>query len=290
VKEEISVLSMSDNEKVRVAVYRPDEKAKCVIQLVHGFGEHMGQYQDLVGKLVKLGCVCVIHDQRGFGVLAAKNKKQQGVTNSYGNWISDVLEIRKKLIANDFSGLPVVLFGHSMGGNIALNILLRTGSVNQLYVKAIVESPWLRLAEPPAKIVTWIAQGLGRISERFAVPTGLKMQYVIHDQEIVKQVVNDGIFHTRLSMRLYGQIAQAGEYVLSHADNLSVATLLLGAQEDHIVSIAAIREFASHVPGENLHYVEIPHGYHLLHADDVWEQFMKEVEEFLNLDEQDEHK
>ncbi|MDR2977014.1 MAG: lysophospholipase [Streptococcaceae bacterium] len=281
-RETISVQTMSDGKKVRLALYQPSQtEGKYVIQLVHGFGEHMGQYQDLISKLVNMGYVCVIHDQRGFGELAAQNKKLQGVTNSYDNWTSDVLEIRKTLIEKNFPNLPVVLFGHSMGGNIALNILLKEESAAQLYAKAIIESPWLRLAEPPAKIVTGLAKALGKISARFAVPTGLKMQYVIHDQALVKQVVNDGIFHTRLSMRLYGQIAEAGEYNLAHADRLLVPTLLLGAQEDHIVSIEAIREFASKA-SPKLQYSEIPYGYHLLHADDVWKEFMAEIEHFLN--------
>ncbi|GAB2027017.1 alpha/beta hydrolase [Lactovum odontotermitis] len=282
-KEKTFTQLMSDGEKIRVAVYQPEKaQAKCVIQLVHGFGEHIGQYQTLIPSLTEMGCICVIHDQRGFGEFAAKNKKLQGVTDSYENWISDVLEIRG-LIAEKYTELPIVLFGHSMGGNIALNILLRNAdSAEQKYSRAVIESPWLRLAEPPAKIVTAAAKILGRLSAKLAVPTGLKMQYVIHDQELVKQVVNDGLFHTRLSMRLYGQIADAGEFALANADKLSVPTLLLGAQEDHIVSIAAIREFAAAGKASGkLQYEEIPHGYHLLHADDVREQFLAKVEEFL---------
>ncbi len=52
-----------------------------------------------------------------------------------------------------FHGIPVYLYGHSLGGGIVLNYILRH---NPKIKGAIVTSPWLRLAfEPPRSKVDW---------------------------------------------------------------------------------------------------------------------------------------
>ena len=114
---------MKDHYRIRLGIFEPDQKAKAVVQLVHGFGEYTGHYLYLINELVNAGFVCLMHDQRGHGVLAAANPKLQGRARAYESLISDVLEVRK-IIGKKYPKLPVYLFGHSMGGNISLNVLL----------------------------------------------------------------------------------------------------------------------------------------------------------------------
>ncbi|MCU5753726.1 alpha/beta hydrolase [Lactococcus lactis] len=77
-EKQYEIISMKDHYRIRLGIFEPDQKAKAVVQLVHGFGEYTGHYLYLINELVNAGFVCLMHDQRGHGVLAAANPKLQG--------------------------------------------------------------------------------------------------------------------------------------------------------------------------------------------------------------------
>ena len=66
-KSIIEFVKMHDGEMLQTARYRPANERLGVIQIIHGFGEHKGQYDALVSFFVSAGYACVFHAQRGFG-------------------------------------------------------------------------------------------------------------------------------------------------------------------------------------------------------------------------------
>lgn len=278
-KERYEIISMRDHYKIRLGIFEPQRAPKGVVQLIHGFGEYTGHYLYLINDLVNAGFVCLMHDQRGHGILAAARPKMQGRAQNYDKFLSDCLEIRK-IISKKYSRLPVYLFGHSLGGNIALNLLLRNPQIQNSYQKAVIESPWLDLAHPPAKIIQSIAQVAGKISPHFRIRTRLKVAGISHHQDLVDLVTKDGIYHDFLSLRLFSQIMEAGRYAQNHAKDLTLPTLLFCGGQDAICSAPAIRRFAQQA-GENVIYDELPEAYHALHLDTDARQFLNKMKDFL---------
>ncbi|WP_374285013.1 lysophospholipase [Lactococcus sp.] len=276
-------IKANDGHDIRVGIFEPDTQAKGIVQLVHGFGEYIGHYVTVIDFFVGQGYTCVMHDQRGHGAYASKDPSQRGVSKAYDLFLEDLARVRD-LIAQDFDSLPVYLMGHSMGGNIVLNFLLRQEENQQRYEKVIVESPWLDLAEQPPKMAQKIAAIIGKLNPKIRVHTGLRVDLIAHDVDMVKSVVDDGYFHDLLSLRLFTQIKEAGQFALAHAQNIHVPLLLLGAEEDGIVSIAAIRQFAA-TANPNITYLEIKGGYHALHIDTEAETTMKKILEFIQASE-----
>lgn len=280
-KQNYQLLKMADGESIRVGIFTPDVPSKGVIQLVHGFGEYIGHYLGLIDFFIAQDYTCVMHDQRGHGEQAAQHPKTRGIAPDYHRLIEDVLEVRQ-VIAKQFPKQAVYLMGHSMGDNIVLNLLLETQKENQkLYQKAIVESPWLDLAHPPAKIAQMTANLLGKISPKIRVHTGLNVAAIAHDAKTVKLVTKDGFYHDFLSLRLFSQIKTAGQKVQAKASQLEIPTLLLCAEKDEIVSAPAIRAFAKSAKN-NLKFLEIPDGFHALHLDNQAPFVMAQMLEFLN--------
>ncbi|MFC4652198.1 alpha/beta fold hydrolase [Lactococcus nasutitermitis] len=274
--EKYEFLEMADGEKVRLGFFEPNDEIKGVIQIIHGFGEYIGHYLTVIDFLTKLGYVCVIHDQRGHGVLAKEFPKTKGIAENYEKFLSDSLEIRE-WIGKHFSEFPVFIFGHSMGGNIVLNLLIK---YPQIYQKAVIESPWLDLAEPPLEIVQVLAKFLGKISPNIRIHTHLKVEAIAHDTELVKAMTEDGFYHDVLSLRLFTQIKEAGKYVQKHAKELNTPSILFCAEQDGICSAPAIRDFAKNT-GDNVKFVEIAGGYHALHLDTQSQEFLVQMTEFL---------
>lgn len=105
---------------VREARARP----RAVVQVNHGLAEHAGRYARFADFLAARGFHVYAHDHRGHGATTAPDAppRRFALENGAEKVIADVAAVHD-LIAREHPGLPVVLFGHSMGGLIALNFL-----------------------------------------------------------------------------------------------------------------------------------------------------------------------
>lgn len=97
-------------------------KARGVLLVLHGLAEHSLRYARFAAALSARGYHVYAHDHRGHGETTAPDAPRGQFSRHDGaaKAIDDVLAIRD--IANAaHPGLPVILFGHSMGGLISLN-------------------------------------------------------------------------------------------------------------------------------------------------------------------------
>lgn len=284
-KPQVYPLVATDGITVQVARFDPTGTPNGAIHVLHGFGEHSGRYHEFADFFTKNGYVCIIHDQRGHGEMPGmseyKRERSFGISNKYDCFLDDVSAVRTQ-IATWYPNLPVILYGHSLGGNIAINYLLRRSQPE--YTKVVLETPWLRLNKPKSKLIVFVSRLLGKISHNFAIiDEKLDIDSISRDKERVAEIKNDPYFHSRMSLRIFAQITDAGEYCISNASKLSLPILLLGAEDDTIVSTEAINEFAK-VAGikGNLH-IE-PQGRHSLHNDSepTKSEILQRVLAFLN--------
>ena len=120
------------------------ENPGAAVLLVHGFGEHSGRY---------LNEVIPFFNQQGFSVLGfdlighGKSGGKRGHCAGYEQ-LMRLLDQAFTRLRTRFPNIPILLYGHSLGGNLALNFVLR--GYGKPY-GLIASSPYLRLAfQPPA--------------------------------------------------------------------------------------------------------------------------------------------
>jgi lysophospholipase len=276
------LVEMHDGISVQVGRFEPEKMPKGVLQIIHGFGEHIDRYEEMKDFFIKNNYICIIHDQRGFGIMPGKTKKQwkasRGIVSDYKLLLDDALTIREKINAW-YPDVPVILYGHSMGGNIAINSLLRKPQSG--YKKLILETPWLRLYNPPSPFKVTCARLGAKISHKLAVINKLDSNSITRDGQRSVKLKNDEYYHNRISLRLFTQVTDAGEYALKGAPDITVPTLLLCAGQDKIVSAKAIHEFYENA-GENVILEEYPEGYHSLHTDIIKTEVLERMLCFCN--------
>lgn len=96
--------------------------ARAVVQINHGLAEHAARYRSFAGFLAERGCHVYAHDHRGHGATRAPGSIPGAFARSGGadKVIADVAAVHAH-IREAHPSLPVITFGHSMGGLIALN-------------------------------------------------------------------------------------------------------------------------------------------------------------------------
>lgn len=103
-----------------------DGGARGVIQINHGLAEHAFRYARFADHMANIGFHVYAHDHRGHGHTEAPDAPQGvfAASGGAGKVIADVAAVHD-LIESEHPGLPVIVFGHSMGGMITTNFVLR---------------------------------------------------------------------------------------------------------------------------------------------------------------------
>ncbi len=97
--------------------------ARGIVLICHGLAEHSRRYEVFAIALSERGYHVYAHDHRGHGETTAPDAALGSFARRDGTSkvIADVMAMRE-LAVQSHPGLPVILFGHSMGGLIALNV------------------------------------------------------------------------------------------------------------------------------------------------------------------------
>ena len=101
-------------------------KPRGVVQINHGLAEHAARYARFAKALSVAGFHAYAHDHRGHGFTTAKDAPLGRFAEKEGaaRVLDDVLAVRNHA-STAHPGLPLVIFGHSMGGLIGMNSVLR---------------------------------------------------------------------------------------------------------------------------------------------------------------------
>lgn len=253
-KEKTIKILAPDKQELNLNIYTPDSlEPKFVIMGIHGFGEFGERYKKVAEYFTGQGAAFYIHDQRGHGLTPGT----RGVIDSYNSFLNDI-ELVLNIIREEQENKPIILYGHSMGGNIAMRYLM-TRDISNI-VCSVISSPWLKLyKETPLFLVKIIEKAMGPC---FRIKA--KIGYLSHDRELLKAVNTTGLYHNYICTTMARGIMESGLFILNNPQLLTTPTLLMSAELDNVVDLKAIEKFAAS-NRENIEYIKWPGMYHELH-------------------------
>ncbi len=128
IRKEYSIPSKSGITNVFARCWTPADGAKAVFQIVHGMAEHGERYEEFANYLCSKGFAVLVDDHVGHGK-SVNSDDDLGYFGESGGWDALVEDERAltELIKEEYSGLPIVFFGHSMGSFIAREYIRRYG-------------------------------------------------------------------------------------------------------------------------------------------------------------------
>jgi alpha-beta hydrolase superfamily lysophospholipase len=256
-------LTASDGVELFAQRWEPDQKPVGVICLVHGLGEHSGRYGHLAEVLAQAGYATMAIDLRGHGLTPGK----RGHVCSYQRVLDDITLLLEEA-QKRHPGVPLFLYGHSMGGGLVLNYALRRDAP---LAGVIATGPALRLRFEPPVIQVALTKLMNAIWPAFTQASGLNPQALSHDPEVVRRYEADPLVHDQVSASLSNGIYQAGLWALEHAEAFPVPLLLMHGGEDQFTSSEASREFAHRV-GERCTFRLWEGLYHEIHNEPEQDQ------------------
>ncbi|MFK7993305.1 MAG: lysophospholipase [Granulosicoccus sp.] len=217
----------------------PDQKQG--FYLLHGTGEHAARYEHLANRLTDAGFRVGAHDHPGHG----ESDGKRGVIDPAGALVTQAAIQIQRFAAE--TGCAPVLFGHSLGGVVASELVLEHGlSVAGLILSA--PAFVVRIRKRDRLKVNLLA----RIVPTFAIERAYDASRLTHNELIGQQAAVDPLNHGFRSAGLVNWLINSGERQLNNASKLSVDTLLLIAGADPVVDSARTQEFAALAPADKV--------------------------------------
>ena len=205
----------------------PVDEPAAAILLIHGIGEHSGRYQHVGQFFAGQGYDVASFDNRGFG----RSGGERGHVDSFDQFLDDIEE---RLAERRSLGVPVVLFGHSLGGLMAADYLVGDRPQPDL---AVLSSPALAAEVPRWQRVA--APVLGRLRPRMFFPSEIDGDGLSRDPEVGVAYAADPLLVAGGTAGLGHETFQAMARVNERLARLRIPTYVLHGDADPVVPVMA---------------------------------------------------
>ena len=199
------------------------------IIIIHGLGEHSGRYKEFASFFIKKNIGVFSFDLIGHG----KSDGLKGhISNikDFTNNIEDVLiEVRRRYI-----NTPIILFGHSLGGCLALNYLIERKSKE--ISLAIISSAWIETEIQIPKYLLIIQRIIHTFFPKIRLSNRLDTKDLSKDIKIVDKYKNDPLVHDRISLNLLSEINKTIKKIKNKDYNIEIPVLIIHGKKDKIIS------------------------------------------------------
>ena len=218
-------LSGQDGTQIYYQEWKISEP-KAYVVLVHGLGEHIGRYQHVAQYWNKHQMSVVGYDHQGHG----KSSGKRGVIRHYASLLDHLEQVLEfvKLQAVD---LPGFIYAHSMGGNIALNFLLRR---KPKIAGMICTGAAIKLAFEPSPVLVALGKIARKIYPAFAQNNQLIVEHISRNEAVVTAYKNDPLVHNQVGAELGLSLLESGKWLLQNHGPTPCPLLLMHGQDDQI--------------------------------------------------------
>ena len=226
----------ADGTPLHVRRWKPSGKPWARVLIVHGIGEHSGRYERTGRLMAEAGLHVESFDLRGHGLSGGRRV----YVRRWNDYLDDV-EVR--LTALPEPGLPLVLFGHSLGATIALDYACSTRPAPDLLV--------LSGLTLDAQVPAWqraVAPILSRVAPTLVLANPISGDQLSRDPAVGRAYFADPLVQPRTTTRLGAEFFAAMKRLRSELTRLHVPTLVIHGGDDTLVPTAVSEPLAS-VPG-----------------------------------------
>jgi alpha-beta hydrolase superfamily lysophospholipase len=210
------------------------------VGILHGLGDHAGRYANVGRALAARGFQVQALDLPGHG----KSYGKRGHVGSWAEYRAAVtLWMDRARAAQPERRWS--LLGQSMGAFVALDWALENpGRVERL----ILCAPPFQLGFRPSMLKVKAAQALVRVWPGFSQGNMILPSMLSHDQEVIREHMEDPLVHYRISARLFLEFQLMRTSLHRRAPGLRTPTLILHGSEDHVAAAEGSRRWSALTP------------------------------------------
>jgi len=261
------------NLKVYHQAWFPEGEIKAVLFIVHGVGEYSARYTNVINRFVPLGYAVYGVDHIGHG----KSEGEREMVSRFEDFIEPLITCRK-MIAEAHPGVPVIIYGHSMGALITSFHLLDHQAD---FKAAIISAPPVKVPANISPLTVTLGKVISTIAPKMGL-IGLDVHNLSHDKAVVDSYINDPlVFHGKMPARLSAEMLRAMMRVTAEANKIKIPLFILQGSADHLVDPSGAQMLYEKASSADK-TLKIYEGlYHEVHNEPEREMMFKDLEAWL---------
>jgi len=217
--------------------WEPDQgKPKAFVALVHGLGEHTARFAHVGKAMTEAGYALAGFDLRGHG----KSGGPRGHSPSLDAYMQDIREFLQ-LMTQRYPGIPHFLYGHSLGGLLALAYTIQYGARLR---GVVVTGAALRDSLQAQRAKLAMVRLFALILPKMTMASGLDISTISRDREIVEAYRIDPLVHTSITLGFGRAGLDAIDLCFARAKEFPTPLLMIHGTADKITYPSGSEEFA----------------------------------------------
>jgi alpha-beta hydrolase superfamily lysophospholipase len=209
----------------------PDGRPRAVVGMAHGVSEHSGRYAWTGEQLTRRGYALYALDHRGHG----RSEGPRAVIDRMDNAVADVGTLLGIAARESGGGARPFLFGHSMGGCIALAFATR----RQHEICGLLVSAPVAVLEAASPAQRFAGRVLSTVAPKLGVYS-IDSRTVSRDAEVVRDYDADPLnHHGRLPARTVHELAEEVDRFPETIPGITIPLLVQVGSADELVPPAA---------------------------------------------------
>lgn len=212
----------------------PSVPVRAVLQLSHGMCEYIGRYQHMAEFYAEHGIAVAGNDHLGHGLTAKPADRGHYGEPEGRRYLRNDLRSMNRILHERFPGLPVILYGHSMGSFYArwyaeawpetIHALVISGTAGPSPINGVAEAAAAAIAAVRGNRYvskTLVQMNFGPYNKRIENPTSPNA-WLTHDDAIIRAYDADPLCTFSFTAGTYREMAA----VLTHVNTTAWAKSL----------------------------------------------------------------
>jgi alpha-beta hydrolase superfamily lysophospholipase len=267
-------LHSADGKSIYTAHWLSAQSPIAVLVIAHGLGEHCGRYQPFIQYFVQRGYAVYALDHEGHG----KSEGKRGYISHFTDYV-ETLNNYVTTIKQQHPGLPVFLVGHSMGGVISVNYLIKYQ--NKL-AGCILSGPALATDDVISPFQKKLLKVLSFTTPKLPL-IKIEGAAVSRDPDVVKDYETDPlVFRGKVTARLLTEIISSAENALREAEKIKLPLLILHGDSDMLAHPKGSQQLAATVGSKDKTLKIYPELYHEIFLEPEKNAVFGDIEIWLN--------
>lgn len=252
-----------NKQNLRVTMWKPKADPKALLFICHGLGDYISPvYETMARVMSSNGILVFAHDHMGHG--HSSGPRVQIINSIEEDYVNPVIEhcaFRKK----QNQGLKLIILGHSMGGFVAANAILKR---TNLFDLAIMTAPFVEAnPEMATPFKVFVAKWLCTVLPNMTIG-GVPEDQLTRDKIWEEKIRNDPLmWHSGVKLRLCFEALRASNSFGLRMKDLSVPILIQQGTCDVICTPSGSKKLHSSISSQDKALKLYQGAFHTLFAE-----------------------
>ncbi len=259
----------ADGRRLFMQSWYPEQSPQALVLLVHGLAEHSSRYEHVAKYLTTNRVAIATFDLRGHG----QSDGERIYVNSFDEYLQD-LDIFFKQVKTRSAGLPLFIYGHSMGATISTLYVI---DYNPECKGLVLSGVTVKFGQDVSPALIKIGAILGKYAPRMKT-TKLDENSISRDPQIVKQYNADPLnYRGKIPARTGWELLQAMRRIEHQMSAITQPILIMHGSADKLSNPESSQELYEGVRSADKTLKIYDGFYHEIHNDPEQKQVLEDI-------------